>query len=289
MGTTKKQIAIIGYGYLGKAYHKVFPDAEIYDPYYEIEDTTAPYIGTMPPTPTAFLKPYTNKSAVNQCDLAIVCVPTDPLPDGSLDMSIIDDVISWLDTPLILIKSALMPGTVDRLVKETGKKIAVSVELIGQGNYYVDPHSYPDPLDPQKHKTLIIGGELDTATACAEYLWDKMQPDIRINLVSALEAEITKLVENAYPALKVTFINTLYNLTQKAGANFIQVHQAWTSDSRVDGFHQRTVSFKRGWKSHCWDKDLPALKHYAEDIGARDMQKLIKTVLDLNKEHLSEN
>jgi UDP-glucose 6-dehydrogenase len=35
-----------------------------------------------------------------------------------------------------------------------------------------------------------------------------MSPDVKIHLTTALEAEITKLVENSYGALKVTFINT---------------------------------------------------------------------------------
>lgn len=269
------RVALIGNGYLGQAYERVFPEALVYDGPKELfagEKTIE-----------------AGRMAVNSCELAIVAVPTDPLEDGSLDTSIVESVVDWLETDLVLIKSALMPGTTDKLVERTGKKIATSVELIGMGNYYVDSHDYPDPKNPQAHKTLIIGGELETATRCAEYLWDKMQPDIRIHLVSALEAEITKLVENSYPALKVTFINALYELAQKSDTNFIRIHQAWSSDSRVDGFHQRTVSFKRGWNSHCWNKDVPALAAYAESVGAKTMQKLFETVVELNEEHLVEN
>lgn len=261
--------AIIGYGYVGKAYNKMFPEALIYDPY---ADIPADYSAT--------------KEEINKCDLALVCVPTD-LKDGKLDMSIVEEVVGWIETPLILIKSALQPGTVDRLVKETGKNIAVSVELVGMGKYYT-PAQYPDPKDPTKHQTLIIGGEPKTAEACAEILWSKMSPTISIHLVSALEAEITKLVENAYGALKVTWVNTLMSLAQKSGTSFIKIHQAWQSDPRVEGMHQRAVSFNRGWRSHCWDKDPPALARYAESIGADDMAKLINTILELNQGHLSE-
>lgn len=267
------RISQIGFGYLGKAYGKVFEDSIIYDPY----SKEIPY------------NRIATKEQVNKTDIALIAVPTDLLPDGSLDTSIVEETIDWLETPYILIKSALMPGTVDRLVKKTGKNIAVSCELIGMGNYYIDPHEFPDPKDPRKHKTLIIGGEIETATKCAEILWDKMQPNIKIHLVSALEAEITKLVENSYPALKVSFINALYELTQKSDASFIKVHQAWSSDSRVDGFHMRTVSFKRGWASHCWSKDIPALARYSEQVGANTMKKLFDTVIEINNEHLKEN
>jgi hypothetical protein len=64
---------------------------------------------------------------------------------GSLDTSIVEQVVDWIDTPLILIKSALQPGTVDRLTEKTGKKIAVSVEFIGEGKYPIHFWKYPHP------------------------------------------------------------------------------------------------------------------------------------------------
>src|SRR3990167_6617951 len=101
-----KKIAIIENGFLGKAYHKMYPEAVIYDEPLKLG----------------------RREEVNQCDMAIVCVPTDLKKDGTLDMSIVEDVVDWLETPLILIKSALMPGTTDGLVGAKDKKIAVSVE-----------------------------------------------------------------------------------------------------------------------------------------------------------------
>jgi GDP-mannose 6-dehydrogenase len=272
------KVAIVGFGVVGKAYHQLFPDAVIYDPYYFVE-----------PTDTADgYSPYRDtKDEVNKCDIALVCVWTAGQEDGELDMSIVDETIDWLETPLILIKSALHPGTVDRLVERTGKKIAVSVEFIGEGNYPVHFWKYPDQHDPRKHMMLIVGGEEKTAEACAEVLWSKMSPDIKIHLTSALEAEITKLVENSYGALKVTFINCLLSLSQKSGTSFMRIHQAWQSDPRTDSMHLRAVTFNRGWKSKCWDKDVPALAEYAKSIGANDMATLFATVLKLNEGHLN--
>lgn len=262
--------ALVGQGYLGTAYSKVYPDAVLYDPY-KLGNESA------------------TQGEVNQCDIAIVAVPTDPAIDGSLDMSIVEEVVDWLETPLILIKSALMPGTVDRLIQKTGKKIAVSVEYIGMGNYYLDPSHYPDPLDPQKHKLLVVGGDLEVAEAAASFLWAKMSPETRIHLVPAKEAEITKLIENFYGAYKVTFANCLYNLAKNSDVSPLRVHQAWSEDGRVDAMHTRVVPNKRGWKSHCYDKDVAALVAYAKAVGSDDMVKLAETIVELNKGHLDEN
>lgn len=281
------KVAIIGYGKVGRAYHKVFSDALIYDPHIREPEIVQGHVR--------------DKAEVNACDIALVCVPTDlievEMTNGAtsytqsrgLDMSIVEEVVGWLETPLILIKSALMPGTVDRLVKETGKKIAVSVEFVGEGSYPVHFWKYPHQDDPRFHQMLIIGGEEETATACAEVMWDKLSPDVAIHLVSAKEAEITKLIENFYGALKVTFINSLKSLADKSDTNFIKIHQAWQSDPRTDSMHLRTVSFKRGWQSKCWDKDVVALASYAESIGAEDMALLVSQIIKLNAMHLSLN
>lgn len=266
------KVAIVGYGVVGQAYSQLFTDAIIYDPFSDkvvdgqvVKETT--------------------KEQVNACDIALVAVFTPHKPDGSLDTSIVEEVVGWIDTPLILIKSALMPGTVDKLVASTGKKIAVSVEFIGEGSYPIHFWKYPHQSDPRFHQMLIVGGEEKVATACAEVMWSKMSPDVKIHITTALEAEITKLVENSYGALKVTFINTLLSLAEKSGTNFLRIHQAWQSDPRTDSMHLRAVSFDKGWKSKCWDKDVPALARYAESVGADDMAKLFDTILELNKGH----
>lgn len=270
----KPKVVIVGYGVVGQAYGKMFPDAVIYDPY---SDAIGP----------AGQKPKkTTKEDVNGCDLAIVAVFTPHKEDGSLDISVVEEVVGWIETPLILIKSALHPGTTDYLVEKTGKKIAISVEYIGEGNYPIHYWKYPHQNDPRLHQMLVVGGERKTAEACAEILWSRMSPDVNIQITTALEAEITKLVENGYGALKVTFINTLLSLAQKSGTSFMAIHQAWQADPRTDSMHLRATTFDRGWRSKCWDKDVPALAAYARQVGAGDAAELFETVLRLNAGHL---
>lgn len=273
------KVAIIGYGVVGKAYHQMFPDAVIYDEPQKLG----------------------SRIEVNACDLALVCVPTnlvytdeeekrpadntmftaDPWSHKpQLDMSIVGEVVGWLETPLILIKSALQPGTVDRLVKETSKKIAVSVEFIGEGNYSLPYWKYPHQTDPRLHQMLIVGGEEETARACADVLWSRMSPDTDIHLISAVEAEITKLMENTWGAMKVTFGNVIFDICQKYGANYTKVLQAWGSDGRTEKMHMRVMPGKRGWKSKCYDKDIPALAEL-DDSG------FLKKLVEVNKEHLN--
>jgi len=260
-----KTVAQIGFGYVGKAFHKLFPDAILYD---------EPLgIGT--------------REEVNQCGLSIIAVPTDLMPDGTLDGSIVESIVDWVETPLILIKSALQPGTVERLKAKTGKRITVSVEMIGEGNYFVPEWKYPNPKDPTSHNFLIIGGDEKDTSDVAEYLWDKMSPDINIHLLSATETEICKLFENFWIANKVSVANTLYEICQAYGANYIKVLQAWGADGRVKKTMMRVVSSKRGWFSKCLNKDVVALLTTAKNKNVN--ADIIQAVINANKEHLTKS
>lgn len=260
-------VAVVGNGWVGQAYNKMFPEAVIYDEP-QIRSTGASI--------------ESGRIAVNGCDMAIVAVPTDPTENNELDMSIVEEVVGWIDTPLILIKSALQPGTVDRLVEKTGKNIAVSVEMVGEGKYYVPNHKYPDAEDPTKHDFLIVGGEDEVARRCADFLWRRMSPDINIHIVSAVEAEITKLMENTWGAQKVTFANVMYDICEEFGADYTKVLQAWGADGRTEKMHMRVVPNRRGWVSKCYDKDVPALANL-------DSSGWLKKLIQVNEEHLDEN
>ena len=68
----EKSVAIIGYGYVGKAIEAYFKDEYrivLYDP----------FLG------------YMDKEPVNEADLAVVCVPTPMQEDGSVDLSAIEE------------------------------------------------------------------------------------------------------------------------------------------------------------------------------------------------------
>ena len=71
---TKGQVAIIGYGYVGKAMHKIFPNALVYDVNMGSQDEV-------------------NEKA----ELAIICVPTPSKEDGFCDTSVVEEMIGWLD------------------------------------------------------------------------------------------------------------------------------------------------------------------------------------------------
>jgi len=62
-------VGIVGYGWVGKAMHRLFPDAVIYDPYLPSSDGGG--------------SEFEDQEAIKACEVVFVCVPTPNLPSGN--------------------------------------------------------------------------------------------------------------------------------------------------------------------------------------------------------------
>jgi len=252
------KVAIIGYGYVGKAYHKVFPDAVIHD------------------------LDYNNKDEINSCNLAIICVPTPTAEDGSsCDTSSVEEIFNWLTTPLILIKSTIKPGTTDMLQNKFPLlKLAFSPEYVSEGGYFVQFWNYPHPTDPTYHDFMIIGGEKKTTSAIVDIFIKKMGPHVKFMQTNAKTAEFIKYMENFFFATKITFVNEMYECAKAIGVDYNEVREGWLMDPRVNRNHTAVFPEKRGFEGKCLPKDTKAFIASAKDAGYE--AGFLKSVLENN-------
>lgn len=285
----KDKVAIIGYGYVGKAMQKIFPDALIYDE--NIETLRAFYNFQRPENSQykdledAVFKDIIKTKINDGCDLAIVCVPT-PMQETDnefkpVDTSIVREVIGWLDTPLILLKSTVPPTTVSELEKATGKNICFSPEYVGEGKYWISEHKYMSPTDPRTHEFQIIGGRPEIAERVANYFVRRLGPEKFYYLITSLESEIVKYMENCWGAVKVIFAQEFHELCTALGASYIKVREGWALDNRVERMHTAVFIDDQGFAGKCYPKDLNGIVAFADEIGV-DMS-LIKAALRKNK------
>lgn len=265
MGKGKGVAIIGGLGYVGKAMQKIFEDALIYD------------IGT-----------EDRKGIINKtCGLAIICVPT-PMTDDSLlvssaDCSIVEDTVKWLETPLILIKSTVPPGTTERLSKKYKKRICFSPEYIGEGGYYIPPR-YPDPTNPLQHEFMVVGGKEEDCNEIISRFSRRLGPSKTYFICSSNEAELIKYMENSWIATKITFVNEWFDICKKFKGNFYKVREGWLLDSRVEKSHTMVFPEKRGFTGKCIPKDMGAIVAASEAAGFSP--SLLISVLKTNSEKL---
>jgi len=242
------EVAIIGYGVVGMAYNKIFDNAYIYDK-----------VGFSD-----------NKEDINKCDLGIICVPTPEGKNGKTDLSAIEDVLKWLETPLILIKSAVPPSTTTYLKKKYKKRICVSPEYVGESKYYI-PDKYLDPTDPRKHPFQIFGGDKEDTKEIVDIFQEQLGPTVRYIQVSSETAELTKYMENCFFATKVTFCNEFYEIAKGFDVDYNELRECFIEDPRVCNMHTSVFKENRGFGGKCYPKDLASIISSSEKKGYKPM------------------
>lgn len=246
-------ILIIGYGNIGKhIYNELNPLKPcIYDP-----------------NNPRFSK-YPNK----QIDIAFICVPTDSLPDGSCDLSIVDQVVQECTAKIIVIKSAVPVGTTEMLANKYNKRIIISPEYYG-----TTQHSSNSP------EFLILGGNISDCVEVAQIFYKVKNGKFRIMYTTAKTAELAKYMENCFLALKVTFCNEFAQVAADYEVPYELLREAFVMDERMGDSHTFVLDEQPFYDSHCLNKDVPAFLHMANGKAP-----LMKSVYQINQQLKIEN
>lgn len=256
------KIGIIGYGWVGKAIHKLLPDALVYDPLIDFNKIGGVGFWT------------DKKEEINKCDIAFICVPT-PLKEvvigagaeirhnEGLDTSIVEEVIGWCECPLLVVRSTVNPGDCDRWEEKFG----YTKEICMQPEYLGETPAHP-LLDEAKRNFLIIGGSQDNRRKLINLYTQVYNANVTIRQVTNKEAEIIKLSENRAIFFKVSQCQELYDVCQKTGVDYYTIRDAvYGDDPRFNLWWTFIYPEKRGANSKCIPKDVYAWAAWAESVG----------------------
>ncbi|MFT5179661.1 MAG: UDPglucose 6-dehydrogenase [Candidatus Paceibacteria bacterium] len=261
-----KKIAIVGYGYVGKSMFNFFKDhydVYICDPTYEKSNT---------------------KEEINDCDMAVVCVPTPQGETGAVDTTIVEEVIGWLQVPLILIKSTIPPKTTKGLKDKFNKRIVFSPEYIGEGKYQVQwwkDKAYPHPTDMKMHDFFIFGGDKEDTPEMIQYFLKVVGPDPKYIQTDSTTAELVKYMENSWGAMKVAFCNEFADIADTFDVNYEELREMWLLDGRVERMHTAVFRDQRGFGGKCFPKDVNGIIEHSIKHGYEPelLMKVIKRSL----------
>ena len=241
------KIAIVGAGWVGKAVKQLFPDAYVY----------TRHEGT--------------QEEVNKCDIAFIAVPTPVIGEGKLDTSTIDEIMTWLMTPLIVIRSTVNPGYCDNWRKG----------ICFQPEYLGETPNHP-LLNENNALFIILGGEPEDRRKVIELYQTVYNANIKIRQVSNYEAEVIKLSENRAIACKVAECQELYDVCEKAGVDYYKIRDAvYGDDPRFNLWFTFVYPDKRGFNSKCMPKDVYAWCAWAESLGYKP--EITRAILERNK------
>lgn len=256
-------VAIVGFGAVGKALLSLFPNpTAVYDePQHIYSDD--PRLRTHDSDPREM-----GRDAVNRCDFAFVCVPTPSIENWACDTSIVEEVVGWIDCPIIVIRSTVPPGTTARLREQTGKRIVFQPEY-GPGETV--GHPYGSLRDVP---WVVLGGERADTVAVADLYKTTFNADLAIHQTDATTAELVKYMENAYLATKVAFCNEFYDIASAFGVDYNEARELWLADPRIGRSHTFVYPEARGFGGKCLPKDLAAI------LAVADTKKLKTPVLN---------
>lgn len=251
-------IAIIGYGFVGKACHKAFEhntEAIIIDPKVE-NDYNIEQLRIFKPS------------------LTFVALPAPTLEDGSVDASIIYTVFHQLADigydGLVVLKSTLPPGIVDDLYIKFGRSKVEGksgfLRYIYSPEFLRESDWETDALNPSQ---IIMAGDFFDCKELEEiYRNHSHIKYTKFHLCHHKEAALAKYAINTFLASKVVFMNQLYALYSDMYGKTPIHPESWkeftdmlTTDSRF-GISHVTVPGNGnifGYGGTCFPKDVKAM------------------------------
>jgi UDPglucose 6-dehydrogenase len=215
-----------------------------------------------------------NREAVAQCELVFIAVPTPTTPQG-FDSSILESVLSLVGAGnTAIIKSTVVPGTTKRLQSRFP-----DIHVLHSPEFLREKQAAADTRHPLR---TIIG--LPERSAAYEALAKDViavLPHAPYELIcNAVEAELIKYAGNTFLAMKVVYMNLIYDLAGAVGASYDTVAEAMAADPRIGASHTQVIDSSghpgavagRGAGGHCFPKDLAALRAvYAKAVQGDDV------------------
>jgi len=215
--------------------------------------------------------------AVGESEMTFLTVGTPSAPDGSIELSHLRSASDALGRELaekggyhhVVVKSTVVPGTTQGLVKDTlesssRKKCGTGFGLAANPEFLREGSAVADTFRPD----AVVIGALDARTSAALVsLYRRFYRKLpRVLSTSPANAELIKYASNTFRATQLSFLNTLANLCSSTeGADIDEVAHGLSSLLRVD---PRYLKAGLGFGGSCLPKDLRAIAAYSKAVGA---------------------
>lgn len=173
-----------------------------------------------------------NLQAVADAEFVFLCLPTPELEDGRADLRFVHAVVDELtpnldDSVILVIKSTVPPGTAADLRKRMAD-LGSSVAIVSHPEFLREGKAVEDFMAPDR---IVVGAyDVEDAERVAG-LYDSL--DTTVVLTDPTSAEMIKYASNSYLAARLTFVNTLANVSEAVGADVLDVITGMGLDHRI--------------------------------------------------------
>ena len=221
--------------------------------------------------------------AVPQADLVFIAVGTPSRRgDGHADLRYIfaaaEQVAHAIDGYTVVVTKSTVPVGTGIRVRETirAARPDADFDVVANPEFLREGAAIEDFMRPDR---VVIGAESDRARERIRALYRPLAlREVPMVMTDIVTAELIKYAANAFLATKVTFINEIADLCERAGSDVQDVAKGIGLDGRIGA---KFLHPGPGYGGSCFPKDTSALVRSARQYGAP--LRIVETVADINE------
>ncbi len=220
--------------------------------------------------------------AIKKSDIVFICVGTPTTKNGSADLKYVFNVANSISKSInkfkiIVTKSTVPVGTGDRIEKILRKRKKKNLfEVISNPEFLREGEAIRDFRFPDR---LVIGSNNKKVIRKLKNLYDPLiKKGANFFTTSRRGAELIKYASNAFLATKISFINEIANLCEKASINVEDVSLGMGLDQRIGS---RFLRSGPSYGGSCFPKDTKAITVTGDTFNT-DLS-IIKSVIKSNE------
>ena len=225
-----------------------------------------------------------NTQVIDQCNIIFAIVATPSLPDGSYDVSALENIVqdfknhSDVSGKTLIITSTTNPGDCEKFksqLDEVGVHVLYNPEFIAQGTIV---------QDIQNSELLLIGGSHESSINTVIDLYKSIQhTDPKVHVMSLTAAEVVKLAVNCYLTTKISYANIIGQILIRSGLEN-EIHNVLTAIGQDTRIGLKYLNFGHGFGGPCLPRDNRSFGNFARSLG---LDFNLGTQIDeFNKSHL---
>jgi UDPglucose 6-dehydrogenase len=222
---------------------------------------------------------------IKKSQVIFIAVGTPPLPDGSADLTAIENVAMCvaknLDSHKVIVEKSTVPVQTGQRVKETinrYKNNDVEFDVVSNPEFLREGKAVYDFFFPDR---LVIGAESARAKAIMQEIYSPIKTEFVFTDINT--AELIKHASNSFLATKISFINAVSRVCDLAGADVDKVALAMGLDKRIG---PQFLNAGVGYGGFCFPKDVEAFTFISKKLGYDfGILKEVKRVNDEQRSH----
>ena len=220
-------------------------------------------------------------AAVKDSLVCFIAVGTPQDEDGSADLSMVlkatADIAKLMPGyRIVVLKSTVPVGTADKVREAMASQTTHPFDVVSNPEFLKEGAAVEDFMKPDR---VVLGSNSEHALSLMKELYSPfVRTENPILVMDNRSAEMTKYAANAFLATRISFINQVANLCEKAGADVSDVRRGIGFDRRIGHYF---LFPGVGYGGSCFPKDVRAVIRTAEEY---DMDfSLLKEVEVINE------